>query len=197
MLNKPLLSCLFALLVTVAVYPQFAQAAPPPPYLYDGHDRHDRHDRYIKHNRYEKHFRYDPWRHHKPAPPRIRHYHGIRIIRPHGRPYFGYGHYFSDADAFRFLAFTAITLTLLDQLNESQQREHEAAQIAATRADIGEKIIWHDGNASGSVTTKRIGTSTSGRECREFEQTIKIEGKSEKATGTACRNDDGSWEVID
>lgn len=54
-----------------------------------------------------------------------------------------------DDDVYKWLSFTAITLKLLDNLNEQQQREHEAAQIEATRARVGETIVWHDGSVSG------------------------------------------------
>jgi hypothetical protein len=127
---------------------------------------------------------------------RVRWYRDVVVVRPHGHWYSGYGNYRRDDDAFKWLAFTAITLGVLDLLNESQQREHEAAQIAATTAPIGERIVWRDGGASGVVVATRDGTSTSGRYCREFQQEVSIGGKREDAYGTACRNPDGSWEVI-
>lgn len=128
--------------------------------------------------------------------PRRRHFRGIRVLRPHGRPYFGYGFFYTDSDAYKWLAFTSITLTILDNLNEEQQRLHEAAQVRATLADVDETIVWDDGSASGSVKTTRIGTSTTGRQCREFQQSISIGGKTEQAYGTACLQLDGSWEIV-
>ena len=131
------------------------------------------------------------------APPnRVRWYRDVVVVRPHGHWYPGYAHHYHDDDAYRWLAFTAITLGVLDFLNEAQQREHEAAQIAATTAPIGERIIWQEGGASGAVIATREGTSTSGRYCREFQQEVAIGGKAEQAYGTACLNPDGSWEVI-
>ena len=127
---------------------------------------------------------------------RVRWHRNVVIIRPHGHWYRGYAHHYHDDDAYKWLAFTAITLGILDFLNEEQQREHEAAQIAATTAPIGERIIWREGRASGVVVATRDGTSTSGRYCREFQQEVSIGGKTEQAYGTACRNADGSWEVI-
>lgn len=128
--------------------------------------------------------------------PRTRHFRGTRIVRSYGRPYFGYGFYHTDDDAYKWLAFTAITLKILDNLNEEQQRMHEAAQVRATTAEVGETIIWEDGDASGSVKTTRIGNSTSGRQCREFQQTVTIGGKTEQAYGIACLQPDGTWEVV-
>ncbi|MFW2439614.1 MAG: RT0821/Lpp0805 family surface protein [Arenicellales bacterium] len=127
---------------------------------------------------------------------RVRRYHNTYISRPYGRWYPGYGHYYGDNDAFAWLAFTAITLRVLDNLNENQQRAHEAAQIRATTAPVGETVIWNQGGASGSVTATRDGTSTSGRYCREFQQEVTVGNKREQAYGVACRQPDGSWEIV-
>jgi len=127
---------------------------------------------------------------------RIRRHRDIVIVRPYGHLYQGYGHYFYDDDAYKWLAFTAIAVKLLDNLNEQQQREHEAAQVHATTAPIGETIYWREGNASGYVTATREGSSSSGRYCREFQHEVTIGSKREQSYGTACRQPDGSWEVI-
>lgn len=160
-------------------------------------------DHHKKPSKVQKHFKHTPkaviHRGH-PArtvlPSRARHFRNVTIIRPHGHWYNGYGWHKTDTDAFKWLAFTAITLKILDNLNEEQQREHEAAQIKATTMKVGETISWNKKNASGSVTVQRDGTSTTGRYCREFQQKITIGGSTEQAYGTACRNHDGSWEVV-
>jgi hypothetical protein len=129
-------------------------------------------------------------------PDRYRVYRNVRIFRPYGPWFYGYGHYHDDASAFRFLAFTAITMALVAELNENQERAREEAQIRATTAPVGETINWTDGGATGSVTPTRDGTSSTGRYCREFQQTVTIGGKSQEAYGTACQQPDGSWEVV-
>jgi hypothetical protein len=129
-------------------------------------------------------------------PKRMRHYRDVVVLRPYGHWYSGYGRYHTDSDAFKWLALTAITLKILDNLNEAQERAHEEAQVRATTAPIGETIIWQDGAATGSVTATREGTSTAGRYCREFQQKVSIGGHSEEAYGTACMQPDGSWEVV-
>ena len=130
------------------------------------------------------------------AHPKYVHKHrNVRIVR-HYHNYHGYGHYRSDDDAYKWLAFTAITVKILDNINEQQQREHEAAQVAATNAEVGETIIWNKAGASGAVTVVRDGTSTSGRYCREFQHEVTIGGKTESAYGIACRQPDGAWEII-
>lgn len=37
---------------------------------------------------------------------------------------------------------------------------------------------------------------TGGGHCREYEQTIYIDGRPERGTGTACRQADGSWRIV-
>ena len=127
---------------------------------------------------------------------RIRRHRDIVVVRPYGSLYRGYGYYSNDDDAYKWLAFTAIAVKLLDNLNEQQERKHEAAQVRATTAPIGETIYWRDGSAAGSVTATREGNSSAGRYCREFQHEVTIGGKREQSYGTACRQPDGSWEVI-
>ena len=91
---------------------------------------------------------------------------------------------------------TAITLKLLDNLNDEQRRVHEEALLRSTTAGVGETIIWEEGGASGSVTTTRIGHTRSGRTCHEFQQDVTIGGKTQHAYGTACQQPDGSWKII-
>ncbi|MGE0651283.1 MAG: RT0821/Lpp0805 family surface protein [Alphaproteobacteria bacterium] len=130
------------------------------------------------------------------APRRVRHYRNVTVVRPYGHWYGGYGHFVSDTDAWAFLALTAITLAIVDSLSESQQREHEAVQVLATTAPIGETIAWNDGTAAGSVTPLRDGRTEDGEYCREFLQTVTIGGREEEAYGTACLRPDGAWEVV-
>ena len=75
-------------------------------------------------------------------------------------------------------------------MSQAQQRVHTAP--------IGETVTWNnpDSGNSGSYTATRDGTSTSGRYCREYQQTIYVGGKQENAYGTACQQPDGSWEIV-
>lgn len=115
---------------------------------------------------------------------------------PPGPRHHGYGPYHGDAEAYHWLAFTAITLGLLEVLSEQQRRAHESAQVYATTAPIGQRIVWNDGNASGAVTATRDGTGSNGEYCREFQQEVTVGGRSERAYGTACRQADGAWKVV-
>jgi len=127
--------------------------------------------------------------------PRSRYYRGIRIYRPYGHLYPGFGYYYSDHDAFRWLAFTALTLTIIDRLDEQQQRMHEQALVRATSATVGDTLYWDDGDAFGSVTVLHIGTDYRGREYREFRQTVSVRGRTETSYARAYLKDNGVWTV--
>jgi len=135
-------------------------------------------------------------------PPRVivvperRRYNNVWVVRRHGHRYHGYGRYRQDQDAYKWLAFTAISVALINNLTEYQQRSYEDAQIRATAAPIGETIYWNDAGASGSVVATREGTSSQNRYCREFQKTVTIGGNTEQAYGTACMQPNGAWEVL-
>lgn len=131
------------------------------------------------------------------VPEQRRHlYRDVVVLRPYGVYYTGYGHYYRDEEAYRWLGLTAITLTVLDSLAEQQQRALEDAQIRATMAPVGQPIVWNDGNASGSVIALRDGHTTDGQYCREFQQNVTIGGQTQQAYGTACQQPDGAWRVV-
>lgn len=83
-------------------------------------------------------------------------------------------------------------------LDRADRAQIDRAEKRATTAPIGQTISWNNpqsGN-SGTITPVRDGNHTDGRYCREFQQTIEIGGKLEKGYGTACRQPDGSWQIM-
>jgi len=64
-------------------------------------------------------------------------------------------------------------------------------------ADPGDTIVW-DGPRQDqrySVTPRDSYRTGSGAPCRDFETTVIIGGRMERAVGTACRQPDGQWQV--
>ncbi len=53
-----------------------------------------------------------------------------------------------------------------------------------------------DNNTSGLTEPVRTFQTTSGVYCREFQQTIIIADRQERGYGTACRQPDGSWQIV-
>ena len=118
-------------------------------------------------------------------------------FRPGRRGYFRpyYGAPYATDRAYKTMGVTAVTLGLLDLLNAEQQRRHEMALIGAVSRP-GEVIVWDSGGAVGTVETIRTGVSSSGRQCREYQQTVTVGRRTEQAYGTACLQPDGDWEII-
>ena len=83
-------------------------------------------------------------------------------------------------------------------LDDVDKLKAQRAQQRAQSAPLGETIVWSnpDTGNRGAVTPVREGHSSSGAYCREYQQTITVGGKSQSGYGTACRQPDGSWEII-
>lgn len=66
-------------------------------------------------------------------------------------------------------------------------------------APVGQTIKWDnpDNGHRGTITPVREGrsTSTNGR-CREYKQSIFIDGQAQTAVGQACQNSDGTWTMV-
>ncbi len=83
-------------------------------------------------------------------------------------------------------------------MDEVDRMKAEQAYDQAQAAPVGETIAWDNPNTGnyGSVTPTREGTRAStGEYCREFQQTVVIDGQQEDAYGVACRQPDGAWEI--
>ncbi len=84
-------------------------------------------------------------------------------------------------------------------LDRADQLAMRQAEARAHSAPIGDQIIWQnpDSGNSGSVTPVREGTNAqSGAYCREYQTVVTIDGRDQRAYGTACQQPDGSWEII-
>lgn len=59
-------------------------------------------------------------------------------------------------------------------------------------------VIWEDpdGGRRYEVTPTRTYENARGVPCREYETVVTIGGRLERATGTACRQPDGTWERV-
>lgn len=79
-----------------------------------------------------------------------------------------------------------------------QQYAHQAGQRAFETAPSGQPVAWNnpDSGHSGTVTPTRTYEASPGQYCREYQTTVSIDGRSEQAYGTACRQPDGSWKVV-
>ena len=75
---------------------------------------------------------------------------------------------------------------------------YETAATRAVAAPVGQQITWYNPQSGnqGTIVPVREGRDTTGNACREYQQTVTIGGKTERAYGTACKQADGSWKII-
>lgn len=85
---------------------------------------------------------------------------------------------------------------LLDQ--RDRRLAMETAHTSLETAPTGSTSTWvnPDTGHEGSFTPTRTWQEPSGRYCREYQQTIVVGGDTEQSYGTACRQPDGSWEIV-
>ncbi len=62
----------------------------------------------------------------------------------------------------------------------------------------GQQSSWSnpDSGNHGEIKPTRTTYSDSGQPCREFQQTIVVGGKTQSAYGTACRDANGDWKIV-
>ena len=80
----------------------------------------------------------------------------------------------------------------LDRYDELQ------AQHVLEHNRSGESTVWTNPDAGHevSVMPTRTYQAESGQYCREYQTTVTVGGKTEQAYGTACRQPDGSWKLV-
>jgi len=72
------------------------------------------------------------------------------------------------------------------------------AQQALEYNRTGEPAYWVNPDSGHEMTFVPTETyqRTSGRYCREYRTEVEVGGRIEEAYGTACRQPDGSWEIV-
>ncbi|NBX85643.1 MAG: glycine zipper 2TM domain-containing protein [Proteobacteria bacterium] len=87
---------------------------------------------------------------------------------------------------------------IVQGMNAQDRGYYNTAANKATTAPVGQPITWYNpqSGSQGTITATREGRTSDGAACREYQQTVTIGGKTEKAYGTACKQADGSWKVM-
>ncbi|MBY0501262.1 MAG: glycine zipper 2TM domain-containing protein [Alphaproteobacteria bacterium] len=84
------------------------------------------------------------------------------------------------------------------QLDQADRAKAERTyQSALESSPVGKTAQWRnpDSGNYGTITPVKTYQGPQGY-CREFQQTVTIGGRTERAYGTACRQPDGSWQLI-
>ncbi len=73
-----------------------------------------------------------------------------------------------------------------------------AKNAALERNPTGATTAWvnPDSGNQGTVTPTRTVHSDEGVPCREYRTTVTVGGDAVEAYGTACRNPDGTWRIV-
>lgn len=81
--------------------------------------------------------------------------------------------------------------------NDRRMAEQTAQNTLETNR-TGQSSSWSnpDTGHSGTVTPTNTYQTASGQDCREYETTVYIDGRRETAHGTACRQPDGTWQLV-
>jgi len=79
-----------------------------------------------------------------------------------------------------------------------RQYAQRTAQDGLEYAQVGQSKAWAnpDSGNSGTFKPTRTFKTADGKNCRAFETTIYVDGKQETGTGQACRQPDGTWQIV-
>lgn len=80
-----------------------------------------------------------------------------------------------------------------------QQAMSRTTQTALETAPPNQPLPWQNQQNGhyGTVVPGQYYQTADGQYCREFEQTITIGGQAQQGYGKACRQQDGSWKIVE
>lgn len=83
----------------------------------------------------------------------------------------------------------------LDRVDQIQAEQ--TAQAALERYPDGQSVSWSNPNTGHSGYTVPTATyqTSAGQYCREYQSAVVIDGRTQTAHGTACRQPDGTWQI--
>lgn len=84
----------------------------------------------------------------------------------------------------------------LDRADRLAMENTAQESLEYSRTDYTSTWRNPDTGHSGSFTPVRTYQGPDGRYCREYTQTVMIGGEQHRAYGTACRQPDGTWEIV-
>lgn len=82
--------------------------------------------------------------------------------------------------------------------NADKEKAERTYQSALENSRKGTTSTWRnpDSGHYGTITPVKTYKNRTGQYCREFQQTIYVGGRRQDGYGTACRQPDGSWQIV-
>jgi surface antigen len=80
------------------------------------------------------------------------------------------------------------------------ERDAQRDSVAERDAiEMNRPVSWRNDDTGnmGAVVPRDTFSDPAGRTCRQHEHSVVVEGRRETGLGTACRNPDGNWVVVD
>ncbi|MGE0754683.1 MAG: RT0821/Lpp0805 family surface protein [Alphaproteobacteria bacterium] len=76
---------------------------------------------------------------------------------------------------------------------------NQTSQRALETGQPGTAFPWENPQSGnyGTITPNKYYQNSYGDYCREYSQSITVGGRTEKAYGTACRQPDGTWKIVE
>jgi surface antigen len=87
---------------------------------------------------------------------------------------------------------------VLQLAKEDVERAQRSALAAFESAPSGETTIWRNPKNGhwGTLTPVRTYLDAGGRYCREYRQTVTLDGQEHQGNGSACRERDSVWRIM-
>lgn len=80
--------------------------------------------------------------------------------------------------------------------DQSKMDENRLNALENGKSGVTEKWYNAKGKQIGSITPQDIFIDKDQQTCREYQQTVMIAGNSQTSYGTACKQKEGSWNII-
>jgi len=84
----------------------------------------------------------------------------------------------------------------LDKADRMYAARTTTSALENNRSGVTSTWTNPDSGHSGTITPRPAYQTSSGEYCREYQQQITVGGRTETAYGTACRQPDGSWRIV-
>ena len=83
--------------------------------------------------------------------------------------------------------------------NADKAAYDSASQKALETAPTGQAMPWRNSKSgnSGTITPTNTYQLADGQYCREYSQTIVVGGQKQQGYGKACRQPDGTWQIVE